>query len=274
MQTSKSYKLQMHKHNDCMRTHTRTLTPTNPNAHSFTTTQTQDQLNILRRIWTTEHAFGKISLSESRKASPVKELSQNKKRKLGGGGLFQVSYGERGNEPDIHVFGLWEDAGGRGKNRCRHKLHTKETLPYQILNKYIHILYEAVNVHFCWKRVLWGMNHFALSGPVFQPWRLLLDPKRIIFLSSSLQPSAQLKITVTLHIEYFKSFGLFFIMLIGDMWNQFSFNELWCSSIFLKKQSNLSLSFRERSYVTHWGWKFTLSKSATKLLVVFPFFPL
>lgn len=86
METSKSYKLQMHKHNDCMRTHTRTLTPTNPNAHSFTTTQTQDQLNILRRIWTTEHAFGKISLSESRKASPVKELSQNKKRKLGGGG--------------------------------------------------------------------------------------------------------------------------------------------------------------------------------------------
>lgn len=61
------------------------------------------------------------------------------------------------------------------------------------------------------------MNHFALSGPVFQPWRLLLDPKRIIFLSPSLQPSAQLKITVTLHIEYFKSFGLFFIMLIGDM---------------------------------------------------------
>lgn len=196
------------------------------------------------------------------------------KRENWGGGLFQVSYGERGNEPDIHVFGLWEDAGGRGKNRCRHKLNTKETLPYQILNKYIHILYEAVNVHFCWKRVLWGMNHFALSGPVFQPWRLLLDPKRIIFLSSSLQPSAQLKITVTLHIEYFKSFGLFFIMLIGDMWNQFSFNELWCSSIFLKKQSNLSLSFRERSYVTHWGWKFTLSKSATKLLVVFPFFPL
>lgn len=84
MQTSKSYKLQMHKHNDCMRAHTRTLTPTNPNAHSFTTTQTQDQLNILRRIWTTENASGKISLSESRKASPVKELSQ-KKRKLGGG---------------------------------------------------------------------------------------------------------------------------------------------------------------------------------------------
>lgn len=176
METSKSYKLQMHKHNDCMRTHTRTLTPTNPNAHSFTTTQTQDQLNILRRIWTTEHAFGEISLSESRKASPVKELSQNKKRKLAIWHLFQVSYGERGNEPNIHVFGLWEDAGGRGKNRCRHKLHTKETLPYQILNKYIHILYEAVNVHFCWKRVLWGMNHFALSGPVFQPWRLLLIP--------------------------------------------------------------------------------------------------
>lgn len=216
--------------------------------------------------------LGKLACRSHEKLHRLKNCHK-KNRENWGGALFQVSYGERGNEPNIHVFGLWEDAGGRGKNRCRHKLHTRETLPYQILNKYIHILYEAVNVHFCWKRILWGMNHFALSGPVLQPWKLLLDPKSIIFLSSSLQPSAQLKITVTLHIEYFKSFGLFFIMLIGDMWNQFSFNELWCSSIFLKKQSNLSLSFRERSYVTHWGWKFTLSKSATKLLV-FPFFPL
>lgn len=160
----------------------------------------------------------------------------------------------------------------------------KESLQTQTTHKRNYTIsnIKYIHTHTVWgckrtfllKRVLWGMNHFALSGPVFQPWRLLLDPKSIIFLSSSLQPSAQLKVTVTLHIEYFKSFGLFFIMLIGDMWNQFSFNELWCSSIFLKKQSNLSLSFRESSYVTHWGWKFTLSKSATKLLVVFPFFPL
>lgn len=96
-------------------------------------------------------------------------------------------------------------------------------------------------------------------------------PKSIIFLSPSLQPSAQLKITVTLHIEYFKSFGLFFIMLIGDMWNQFSFNELWCSSIFLKKQSNLSLSFRERSYVTHWDGSLHYQSLLQNYLLFFPF---
>lgn len=128
------------------------------------------------------------------------------------------------------------------------------------------------HVHFCWKRVLWGMNHCALSGPVFQPWRLLLDPKSIIFLSSSLQPLARLKITVTLHIEYFKSFGLFFIMLIGDIWNQFSFNELWCSSIFLEKQSYLSVSFRRKLLCNSLRMEVYIIKVCYKTTCCFPFF--
>lgn len=58
---------------------------------------------------------------------------------------------------------------------------------------------------------------YTISLTYIHTRRLLLDPKTIIFLSSSMEPLAQLKITVTLHIEYFKSFRLFFIMLIGDM---------------------------------------------------------